>query len=85
MKKKLTLTVENSVIEKARWQSKSSGKSISRLFEEYFDNPSTETNPLKTNVQKAAENLLEMVKASKSIETLDDKALLKEHAKRKYS
>lgn len=84
MKTKLTLTVRKDVISSARRYAKRAGKSISQIFEEFFENSELE-GKLKSESQKAAERLLKTLASSKPIKTLDDKRLLKEHVARKFA
>lgn len=84
MKSKLTLTVRKNVIMTAKRYSKRTGKSISQLFEEFFESASPE-NTIKSEPQKAAERLLAILDSSKPVKTLDDKTLLKEHVARKFA
>ena len=83
MKTKLTLTVRKSVIEKAKRYSRRTGKSISQMFEEVFE--LNEARSIKSEQQRAAGRLLTTLESSKSIKTLEDKALLKEHVARKFA
>lgn len=83
MKTKLTLTVRKSVISTAKRHSRRTGKSISQMFEDLFEN--TELGNIKSEPQRAAERLLKTLESSKSIKTLDDKTLLKEHVARKFA
>ena len=83
MKTKLTLTVSDRVIRKAKRHSRKTGKSLSRMFEELFD--ADEKSPLKTEDQRSAERLLLQLEKSKPVKTLDDKALLKKHLKQRYA
>jgi hypothetical protein len=68
----------------AKRYSKKTGKSISRIFEEFFESTSLE-NPIKSEPQKAAERLLAILDSSKPVKTLDDKTLLKEHVAGKFA
>jgi hypothetical protein len=83
MKTKLTLTVKQSVIEIAKRKAKSKGISLSRMFEEIFEGEGE--NEIKTEVQRAAERLLQKLEKSKSINTLEDKELMKTHVERKFA
>ena len=83
MKKKLTLTVEEEVINSAKWQAKGHGKSVLQMFEESFKEG--KANLIKTESQKAAEQLLEKLTSSKSTSPKQDKVLIKEHIKRKFA
>lgn len=82
MKTKLTLTVPKNVIESAKRYSKKTGKSLSKIFEEFFEN---EDLGIKSEPQRAAGRLLEKLEKSESIETLNDKPLLRKHVARKYT
>lgn len=84
MKTKLTLTVRKSVINTAKRYSKKTGKSLSRIFEEFFESPAIEDD-VKSASQKAAERLLQSLRSAKPLETLDDKKFLKEHVARKFA
>ncbi|MFC4875082.1 DUF6364 family protein [Negadavirga shengliensis] len=59
MKTKLTLTVKKSVIDTAKRRAKEKGISLSRMFEEIFEEEGS--NEIKTAPQKAAERLLQML------------------------
>ena len=83
MKTKLTLTVRKSIITLAKKHSRSSGKSISRLFEEMFEEP--ELHNIKSEQQRAADRLLKLLESSTGVRSLNDKALLKKHINRKYA
>ncbi len=82
-KTKLTLTVRKSIIATAKKYARKSGKSISTLFEEMFQE--TELNQIKSEPQRAAERLLNNLEASKSVKVLNDKLLLRKHVSRKYA
>jgi len=83
MKTKLTLTVKKSVIEAAKRKAKNKGISLSRMFEEIFEGE--EGNNIKTESQRAAERLIKKLGESKSINSLNDKELIKEHVRRKFA
>jgi hypothetical protein len=83
MKTKLTLTVRKSVINTAKRYSRKTGKSISEMFEELFEK--TEPTRIKSEQQRSAERLLKTLEVSKSVKSLDDKSLLKEHVARKFA
>ena len=82
MKKKLTLTVEEEVIKYAKSQAKRHGKSVSQLFEESFKVEKRDT--IKTDAQKAAEDLMKKLDTSESTKSKRDKDLIKAHVKRKF-
>lgn len=83
MKTKLTLTVRKRAIDNAKRFSRKTGKSISQMFEEIFEQ--SEPGKIKSESQMAAERLLKRLKGSKAVQTLDDKALIREHVAAKYS
>ncbi|MDZ7755786.1 DUF6364 family protein [Rhodohalobacter sp.] len=81
--KKLTLTVEEEVAKYAKRLAKRHGKSVSQMFEEKYREG--KANTIQTESQKAAEQLLEKLKSSKSTSPKRDKELIKEHVKRKFT
>lgn len=83
MKTKLTLTVRKSVIETAKRHSRRTGKSISKMFEELFEE--TELRSIKSEKQRAAIRLLKSLESANSIETINDKLFLKQHVERKFA
>lgn len=83
MKTKLTLTVDRRIIESAKRIAKKKGMSLSRMFEEIFEEE--ETNEIKTEPQRAAERLLQKLGKAKRIKTKDDKELIKSYVKRKFA
>lgn len=83
MKKKLTLTVEDKIIESAKRQAKRRGISVSQMFEEIF--AENEVNNIRTEAQKAAKRLLQSLEKSDSITSKKDEELIKEHVKRKFT
>ncbi len=83
MKTKLTLTVSDRIIRKAKRHSRKTGKSLSRMFEELFEDH--EKSALKTESQRAAERLLQQLEKSLPIKTLNDKTLLKKRLTKKYA
>jgi len=85
MKTRLTLTVKQTVIERARRYSRRTGKSISQLFEEIFEH--AEKRAVKTEPQLAAERLLKSLRSSKSImaQSGSDKDLVKKYVARKFT
>jgi hypothetical protein len=82
MKTKLTLTIEESIIAEAKRYSKRAGKSLSGMFEELFLN-AKEIQP-KSERALAAARLLKIQEGQKTVKTLDDKKLRKEHLMKKY-
>ena len=83
MKKKLTLTVQEEIIKYAKRQAKRRGISVSQMFEEVIG--SEEINEIETESQRAAKRLLKSLENSKSIESRDDKKLIREHVERKFA
>lgn len=83
MKTKLTLTVRKSIIKNARRFSKRSGKSISQLFEEFFEMDQGTGIPSKS--QRAASRLLKTLESAPVVKTLHDKEELKSHVARKFA
>ncbi len=83
MKTKLTLTVRKSVIARAKKHSRKSGKSISRLFEEMFEEP--EIQSIQSEQQRAAGRLLIALEKSPGVKTLDDKSLLSKYIEKRYA
>lgn len=82
MKTKLTLTVNEDVIIKARKQSKAAGRSISQLFEEFIQDAAA--RDIKSETQLAAGRLLKRISASKPVTAVDDEMLLKKMLTDKY-
>lgn len=85
MKTKLTLTLEKSTIEKARRYAKASGRSISRIVEEIFEQTDPDQNKIMTSQQRAVKRLMQKLQESPSMEERDDKALIIDHVAKKYS
>jgi len=81
-KTKLTLTVRRDLIEMAKRKAKERGVSVSRLFEEVFENEDPE---IKAE-QKAAARLRGLLNKSEPIEALpeSDKQLWHKHLDEKY-
>lgn len=85
MKTKLTLTVNKSIIEKAKKVAKERSVSVSRLFEEIFEDDSPQ--PLRNERQKAASDLLRTLgnQAKTQMTEKSDKELIKAYVNKKYS
>jgi hypothetical protein len=83
MKKKLTLTVEEDIVKYAKRLARRHGKSVSQMFEEIFKEG--EANTIQTEPQKAAGELLKKLEGSESVKPKQDKELIKEHVKRKFT
>jgi len=83
MKKKLTLTVQEDVIKYAKRRAKRQGISVSQMFEEVIGKE--EINEIETESQRAAKRLLNSLEKAESIETRDDKKLIREHVERKFT
>jgi hypothetical protein len=83
MKTKLTLTVSKQIIESAKRTAKNKGISLSKMFEEIFQDGGSDQ--IKTESQKAAERLLQRLEKSKSVQQKDEKELIKAHVERKFT
>jgi hypothetical protein len=83
MKKKLTLTVQEDIIKYAKRQAKRRGISVSQMFEEVIGN--REINEIETESQRAAKRLLKRLEKAESIDTKDDKKLIRDHVGRKFT
>lgn len=81
MKAKLSLTVRKSVIDTAKRYSRKTGKSISQMFEDFFEK--TETKSIKSEQLRSAKRLLKTLERSNSVESLDDKFFLRDHVAQK--
>ena len=57
--------------------------SVSQMFEEVIGND--EISKIETESQRAARRLLQRLKKAESVETKDDKTLIREHVKRKFT
>lgn len=82
MKKKLTLTVQEEIIEFAKRQAKRRGISVSQMFEEVIGKGTP--NKIETESQRAAKRLLKTLENAESTQAKNDKKLIKEHVKRKF-
>lgn len=74
MTSKLTLTVEKSVIEKAKSYAKKTDRSLSELVEKYLESLTEDTNS-----DKLSTKLSKIVGAVKLPDTFDEKKELKEY------
>jgi len=83
MKKKLTLTIQEDIIKAAKRRAKRRGMSVSKMFEEVIGKD--EISEIETESQRAAKRLLQTLEKAESIDTKDDKSLIKEHVKRKFA
>lgn len=83
MKKKLTLTIQEDVIKAAKRKAKRRGMSVSQMFEEVIGKE--ELSGIETESQRAAKRLLHTLEKAESVDTKDDKSLIKEHVKRKFT
>jgi Family of unknown function (DUF6364) len=79
MTRKLTLSINEKTIEKARRISRRRGKSISRMVEEYLDNIAEKENQKESLVKKSSGALKEKIPAD--IEWKKTKA---DYLKKKY-
>lgn len=83
MKKKLTLTIQEDIIKAAKRKAKIRGMSVSQMFEEVIRKE--ERSEIETESQRAARRLLQRLKKAESVETKDDKTLIREDLKRKFA
>ena len=83
MKKKLTLTVQEEIIQYAKRKARRKGMSVSQMFEEVMGKD--ETSEIETEQQRAAKRLLKKLDEAQSVKTKDDKKLIRQHVKRKYA
>lgn len=81
MKNKLTLSVEKSVIEKAKAYAKQTGRSLSELIESYPTSLTEERIP-KSKISTKLKRLIGSVKLPKGF---DEKKELEEYLKKKSS
>jgi hypothetical protein len=84
MKTKLTLTVKKEIVEKAKRTAAIRGISLSRMFEEIFEQEETSLQP--TESQLAATRLLKRLEEMKSTQAPQesDKSALTHYLKEKY-
>jgi FKBP-type peptidyl-prolyl cis-trans isomerase (trigger factor) len=84
MKTKLTLTVEKEIVEKAKQKAASRGISLSRMFEEVFEQENPKVD--KSESQHAVDRLLKRLESMNPMPTQNesDKELLKKFLKEKY-
>lgn len=82
MKTKLTLTIRKEIIEKAKQKAKARGVSVSKLFEETFE----EKGSKKSSSQIAGEKLLDFLKTqpATTVTGKSDKELIIKGLKEKY-
>lgn len=83
MKKKITLTVQEDIIQYAKRKARRKGMSVSQMFEEVMGKD--ETSEIETEQQRAAKRLLKKLDEAQSVKTKDDKELIRQHVKRKYA
>lgn len=83
MKKKLTLTVQEDIIKYAKRKAKRQGISVSQMFEMVMGKE--ESNEIETEQQRAAKRLLKALDNADHVKTGDDKKLIRDHVKRKYT
>lgn len=81
MTTKLTLTVEKSVIEKAKSYARETGRSLSEIIENYLDEL-TNTNIDKEKVSPKLQKIIGVVKLPKSF---DDKKELRASIEKKHN
>lgn len=83
MKKKLTLTVQEEIIQYAKRKARRKGMSVSKMFEEVIGKD--ETSEIETEQQRAAKRLLKKLDEAQVVKSKDDKKLIRQHIKRKYA
>lgn len=83
MKKKLTLTIQEDIIKAAKRKEKRRGMSVSQMFEEVIGK--VEISEIETESQRAAKRLLQRLKKAESVVKKDDRTLIREHVKRKFT
>jgi predicted double-glycine peptidase len=73
MKTKLTLTIDQKVIERARVRSRKEGRSISQMFEDTFSNTAQgQSANISTTKQDAARHFIELMNTQKSVKAFSD-------------
>ena len=80
MTTKLTLTVEESVIKKAKFYAKSTGRSLSELIENYLDSLTVESE----NMQQVSPKLRKLAGAVKLPDDFDEEAELNAYFAKKH-
>lgn len=80
MTTKLTLTVEKSVIEKAKSYAKKTGRSLSELIEKYLENITSD----EKNENEISPKLKKIVGAVKLPENFDEKKELRAYMEKKH-
>ena len=80
MTTKLTLTVEESVIKKAKLYAKHTGRSLSDLVENYLDNLTEE----KADNEQVSPKLKKIIGAVKLPADFDEDKLLREYFEKKH-
>ncbi|HLR91306.1 MAG TPA: DUF6364 family protein [Balneolaceae bacterium] len=83
MKKKLTLTIQEDIIKSAKREARRRGISVSQMFEEVIAQGTV--NEIETESQRAAKRLLKTLKNAESSDPKNDKQLIREHVKRKFT
>ena len=83
MKKKLTLTIQEDIIKAAKRKEKRRGMSVSQMFEEVIGK--VEISEIETESQRAAKRLLQRLKKAESVVKKDDRTLIREHVKRRFT
>ena len=83
IKKKLTLTIQEDIIKAAKRKEKRRGMSVSQMFEEVIGK--VEISEIETESQRAAKRLLQRLKKAESVVKKDDRTLIREHVKRKFT
>ncbi len=79
MTTKLTLTVEKSIIEKAKFYASHTGRSLSELIENYL-----ETITLESNTQTASPKLKKIIGSVKLPKNFDEEKELRSYMEKKH-
>lgn len=84
MNTKLTLSIEEQVIESAKEYAKNQGRSLSSIVEEYLKSVSKQKRPKKSKLHPLVEELCGSVKVSKSkpYDEIIGEALIEKYSKR---
>lgn len=80
MTKKLTLSVNDKTIEKAKRISRKRGKSVSKIFEEYLNS----INEKEEQQETAVDKIKKIMKGKITNKNLDWKKVKEEHLSKKY-
>lgn len=84
MKTNLELTIENSVLQRAKKLAAQQGKNLSEEVEVFLRVLASEQNEFKPEPGSWTESLLESVKLNKDYEGMSDKEILEKEILKKY-